>query len=67
MTANQLTPAEVKAMPLAEFEKQFGFRPVDALEKWGWAMQGVKINQLARDMMRIGIIDKPSLADIVMD
>jgi hypothetical protein len=64
---DQLTPAEVKAMPLEEFEQRFGFRPVDALEKWGWAMQGVRINDMSREMMRVGILDTPSLADIVMN
>lgn len=68
MIANdKLTPADVKAMPLAEFEARFGFRPTDALEKWGWAMQGVRINDMTREMMRIGIIDTPLLSGIVME
>jgi hypothetical protein len=62
----QLTPDDVKAMPLDEFEKRFGFRPVDALEKWGWAMQGKRITPDTRALMTAGILDVPDLDDVVM-
>lgn len=65
-TNDELTPPEVKAMPLQEFEERFGFRPIDALEKWGFAMQGRRIDSMTRQMMNAGVIDKPNLADIVM-
>lgn len=61
-----LTPSDVKAMPLDEFAERFGFRPTDALEKWGWAMQGERISDLTRDAIQAGVIDMPDLDDIVM-
>ena len=64
---DQLTPPEVKAMPLQESQERFGFRPLDALEKWGYAMQGRRIDAMTRQMMSAGILDMPILADIVME
>lgn len=61
-----LTPDDVKAMPLDEFEGRFGFRPLDALEKYGWAMLAERISPHTRQAMRAGIIPTPDLSNIVM-
>lgn len=64
---SELTPADVKAMPLDEFESRFGFVPIDALEKWGFAMQGKRMGQMERAAFSGGIIDMPDLSGVVMD
>ncbi len=61
-----LTPDNVKAMPLDEFEERFGFRPSDALEKWGWAMMATRIAPDTRQAIQAGVIDTPDLSNIVM-
>ena len=43
-----MTPDEVLAMPLDEFETTFGFRPVDAIEKKWFAMIGERLDPLCR-------------------
>ena len=63
----QLSPNDVKEMGLAEFEARFGFRPTDALDKWAFAMQGIRISADARDAMEAGVIEKPDLSGIVME
>lgn len=64
---SELTPDEVKSMPLDEFEKRFNFRPVDALEKWCWAMQGKRLDPTSRGAFEAGVIDMPDLENIVME
>ena len=64
---DELTPQDVKRMPLSEFERRFGFRPRDALEKCAWAMQGQLMDDTAVSAMVAGIIPKPDLSDVVMD
>lgn len=62
-----LTPIEVKQMPLDEFEQRFKFRPVDALEKCGFAMLGQRMHPETRAAIEAGILDMPDLTDVVMD
>lgn len=66
-TNDELTPDEVKAMPLKEFEERFGFRPVDALDKWGFAWMGKRMDPMTRDMISAGIIPVPDLSEVIMD
>jgi len=63
---SKLTPQEVRTMPLDTFEKRFGFRPVDALEKEWFTMLGKRIDQLSRDMIAAGIIPPGDLSQVIM-
>lgn len=66
-TNDQLTPDDVIKMPLAEFERRFGFRPVDALEKKHFAVTGNRPNQLVRDAIEAGVIGASSTEGVVME
>ena len=63
---SEITPGDVKKMSLSEFERRFGFVPVDALEKWGWAMQGKILDHSSRAAFVEGIFDMPDLSGVVM-
>jgi hypothetical protein len=43
-----MSPEEVIQMPLADFEKMFGFRPVDAFEKKWFAITGKRADDTTR-------------------
>jgi hypothetical protein len=58
-TNDTLKPADVLAMPLAEFQERFGFRPADALEKKFFAVTGQRPDAMQRDMIEMGILDPP--------
>lgn len=64
-----LSPEDVKAMPLAEFEKRFGFRPVDALEKKFFATTGSRPDALQREMIEAGLFEPPvdDLSTVAME
>lgn len=65
---NKLTPDQVKAMPLQEFEQRFGFIPIDALEKWGFAMMGERMSEQVRAAYFAGLIlEMPDLTGVVME
>ncbi|MBR9800574.1 hypothetical protein GYB59_02210 [bacterium] len=64
---NQLTPGEVKIMGLAEFERRFGFRPVDKLDKWSFALRGQRISSDARAAIGCGLIPHPDLSVVLMN
>ena len=64
-TNEQLTPAEVKAMPLKEFEQRFGFRPESAAEQHYFAGMGSRPDALTLRMLAAGVmgpIEETSLA-----
>ena len=62
-----MTPEDVKSLPLDEFERLFNFLPTDALDKWGFAMTGKRMDSMTREMIKAGIIDQPDLSDVVME
>lgn len=62
-----LTPADVIKMPLDEFEKRFGFRPVDALDKHYYAITAIRLDPVVRQMIESGILGVPNLSNVVMD
>ncbi len=65
---NKLTPDQVKAMSLQEFEQRFGFIPIDALEKRGFAMMGERMNERVRAMFLTGMMGTlPDLTSVVME
>lgn len=66
-TTKPLTPADVMAMPLAQFEQWFGFRPVDALEKKWFAVNARRITPDARAAIDAGILPAGDLGQVVMD
>ena len=43
-----VTPTDVKAMPLAEFWHHFGFTPADIPEKWVFALTGERVSPQLR-------------------
>lgn len=45
---DQLRPADVIRMPLAEFERRFKFRPTDALEKKWYAITAKRLSKRDR-------------------
>jgi hypothetical protein len=51
-------------MPLADFEKQFGFRPVDAFEKKWFAVTATRATDTVRSFAALEDID---LSDVVME
>lgn len=65
----ELTPGDVIAMPLGEFEERFGFRPVDALEKHWFASNATRLPDLMREALESGVLDeiKPDLDHVVME
>jgi hypothetical protein len=54
---SELTPQEVIAMPEDEFERRFGFRPVDALEKKWFAVTTKRLDSLSRGAIEAGLLD----------
>jgi len=59
-----MNPEEVIKMPLADFEKTFGFRPKDALAKKWFAISGRQISDVVRAFAELeGEID---LSEVVM-
>lgn len=63
---DRLTPTDVKAMPLAEFEKRFGFRPTDALEKQYFAATAKRLPAFQRAALEAGVMGAIDLSDVVM-
>ena len=63
---DELTPDDVKAMPLDEFEQRFKFRPVDALEKCYWAAMGRRIRGDTRSMIVAGVLPHPDVSNVRM-
>jgi len=61
-----MNPETVKAMPLEEFERTFGFRPQTALEKWVFAVNGGQPNPTALAAVEQGILGEPDLSTVVM-
>jgi hypothetical protein len=64
---DHLTPTEVKAMPLVEFERRFDFRPADALEKQWFAATGSRLTTFHREALQAGILGPVDLSDVVME
>lgn len=63
-----LDPKEVLAMPLAKFERLYGFRPVDALEKQWFATTGKRLPLDALGRVFIRVADSvPDLSGVVME
>ena len=62
-----MTPDDVLAMPLDEFERTFGFRPVDAIEKKWFAMLGERLNPICRAYIiasdEVGDLSKVNMDD----
>ena len=68
MSRSDLTPDDVKAMPLDKFEQRFGFRPVDALEKHFFAGMGQRLSPFMRNAIEQGLLGPlPDLSNIVME
>lgn len=68
MSEKAISIADVLAMPLAEFEERFGFRPTDALEKHWFACSGERITQQSRAAIKAGVLgDTPDLSHVVME
>jgi hypothetical protein len=65
----ELGVSDVVAMPLAEFEKRFGFRPVDALEKKFFAATGKRPDAMQRAAIEAGILEPPKTdySQVVME
>jgi hypothetical protein len=61
-----LRPSEVKAMGLREFEERFGWRPVDALEKYYFAGSARRITPIVREALQSGVLGPLTLSDVVM-
>ena len=59
-----MIPDDVIRMPLADFEKRFRFRPVDAFEKKWFAVTGKRATDTARAFAALEDID---LSDVVME
>lgn len=65
---DMLRPADVIAMPLLEFERRFGFRPTDALEKWWYAMTQKRLDATQRREFDSGSLAGPGdLSNVVME
>lgn len=62
-----LTSKDIKRMPLDEFEKKFGFRPKNAMEKYFFACNGERASQLTIMAMEAGVIGKVNTDDIIMN
>ena len=63
----RLTPADVIAMPLAQFIAVFGFRPADALEKHWFAATAKRITPFERDAIAAGVFGEVDLSTVVME
>lgn len=64
---DRLTTTEVKRMPLAEFERRFGFRPTDALEKQYFAATAERLPAFQRAALEAGVMGAIDLSDVVME
>ena len=64
---DKLTPAEVIAMSLSQFERRFGFRPIDALDKKWFAVCAKRITPDMRLAIEAGVIGEYALDDVVME
>lgn len=64
---DELTVREVIAMPLDEFERRFGFRPVDKLDKKWFAVAARRIQPFDRAAIEAGVIGDYNLDDVVME
>lgn len=62
-----LTPENVKAMPLAEFEQRFCFRPADRLEKHWFAVTGKRIDSGSRAAVEAGLLGQIDLNGVRFD
>lgn len=63
-----LSPDEVVRMSLSEFELHFGFRPSDALEKYWFAINAARLDDVCREALEAGIMgDIPNLDHVIME
>jgi hypothetical protein len=67
MTNDELTPADVIAMPLHAFLARFGFLPTDALDKKWFAATGTRITPFQRAAHAAGVLGEDDLSHVVMD
>ena len=59
-----MIPDDVIRMSQADFEKTFGFRPVDAFEKKWFAVTATRATDTVRAFAALEVID---LSDVVME
>jgi hypothetical protein len=64
---HKLTPAEVIAMPLKEFEARFGFRPRDAIEKHYFASNAKRPSPIVREALAAGVLGDIDYSHVVME
>lgn len=67
MATSDLCPSDVMAMPVDQFEKVFGFRPMDALEKYWFAVNARRISEIQRAAVAAGIVGEIDLSQVRMD
>jgi hypothetical protein len=60
-----MNPDEVIKMPLDDFEKAFGFRPRDALDKKWFAINGNRITETTR-AFALHLMGDLNLSDVIM-
>jgi hypothetical protein len=63
----RITPEQVIAMPLAEFERVFGFRPADRREKHWFAVTGTRLDDISRAAIEAGIIGAANVDHVRFD
>lgn len=61
-----LTPQEVCAMGLREFERRFGFRPIDAYEKYLFAAVAKRPSTMELDAVRSGVLGDVDVSGVNM-
>ena len=64
---DRLTPADVKVMTLAEFERRFGWRPADALEKAYFAATAERLGAFERAALEAGVLGDIDITTVVME
>lgn len=67
MTNEDLTPAQVKKMSLAEFETRFGFRPTCAFEKHWFAGLAQRPTADMVMLFNAGLMGPIDLSTVVME
>jgi len=67
MIHSQLTPDDIKAMGVKQFQRYFGFAPRDALEKHFFAAMGRRPTPMEREAITVGIVGIPNLSDVNME
>lgn len=66
MSTINLAPEDVKKMPLDEFQKRFGFRPVSAIEKHYFAAMGKRPDAMQLVMIEQGVLGLIDTTGVVM-